>query len=310
MKEQGIPMSADLGIRHVSKNSYTLLVAVNAGGSVAGLDWTDAKGTTHRLFRHSDGTGWAGGALPSPGSFPMVPFANRIDGGRFSFGGDVIEVPVNRPETDVAIHGFSNAAPWHVAEETAGRLVILQRHSDPRSPYCYDAAQAFEITEGGVLIDLAVTNRADRVLPYGIGHHPWLERDGETVVIFNASGSFSADDRRLPIGPVALSEVADFREGLNVGHLPLMDACFAGWDGEALVEWRERGVRLRMAAEGALRILHVYVPDDQPYFCLEPVSHIPNVHNRRDLAAFGDTAALEPGQTLAGRVTLVVQSMP
>ena len=299
----------DPDIRRISNAGYRLGVAVNAGGALVGFDWTDKNGDRHPLFRDWEASGWDGGPLPGPSSFPMIPFANRIDGGRFTFEGQSIAVPVNRPETDVAIHGFSYALPWRVVEEAQGRLVIAQEVENTRSPYIYAAEQAFSLSSEGLAMDLTVINRSDRTLPFGFGHHPWLEGDGGTVVSFAASHAFSVDARTLPISPIPAETIADFRHGVDVGQAQGIDTCFAGWDGAALVEWRRRKVRLRVETAGAFCCLHVYTPAGQDVFCLEPVTHVPNVHNRRDLAGYGDLAAVPPGGSLTGHLRLSAESM-
>jgi aldose 1-epimerase len=259
----------DPDIRRLSRAGYSVGVAVNAGGTLVALDWTDRAGTIHRLFRTGNGTGWSGGPLPYPSSFPMIPFANRIDAGRFTFEERPVAVPVNRPDTGVAIHGFSYANPWRLVEETNERLLIAQEFEGTQSPYSYKAEQAIEISAGELIVDLKVTNEARCTLPFGFGHHPWLELESETFVTFGASHTFSMDERRLPVSAMPAESIADFRNGADVSQLPGIDTCFAGWERTALVEWRRRGVRLRIEAAGAFCCLHVYTPPDQKFFCLE-----------------------------------------
>jgi aldose 1-epimerase len=90
--------------------------------------------------------------------------------------------------------------------------------------------------------------------------------------------------------------------GLAVNRVAL-DNAFVGWDGQAVVTWPERRVRLRLAASALLGTLVVYSPPGQSFFCAEPVSHITDAFN---LAAAGqaDTGmlTLAPGETV--RVTL------
>jgi aldose 1-epimerase len=44
------------------------------------------------------------------GCFPLVPWSNRVLGGRIEFGGRVVQVPCNfGPD---AIHGEASARPW------------------------------------------------------------------------------------------------------------------------------------------------------------------------------------------------------
>ena len=41
--------------------------------------------------------------------------------------------------------------------------------------------------------------------------------------------------------------------------------------------------------------LHLYMPPGEPYFCAEPVSHMPDALNRYDMPM----TILEPGETAA-----------
>jgi aldose 1-epimerase len=45
-------------------------------------------------------------------AFPLVPFANRIRGGRFSFADRDVVLPLNRPPERHAIHGQAWQATW------------------------------------------------------------------------------------------------------------------------------------------------------------------------------------------------------
>jgi aldose 1-epimerase len=297
----------DLDIRRVSGGGYSFEIAVDAGGSVAAFEWRDPDGRPHPLFRPSARSITPTGTLEQASCFPMVPFANRIDGGRFEFSGAVVEVPVNRPETNVAIHGFSYARPWEVREEREGLLVIAHVFADEGSPYAYTALQSFETGPGGASITLEVRNDGGRPLPFGIGLHPWLVVEAETVVSFAATHGLTADDRRLPVAAVPAAEIADMSDGRDVDRLAFLDTYFANWDGQAVVEWRRRGVRMTVDADGAFRNLHFYNPVDPKFFCIEPVSHLPNVHNRRDFAAYGDYAVLRPGERLIGTMSVVAE---
>jgi aldose 1-epimerase len=55
-----------------------------------------------------------------------------------------------------------------------------------------------------------------------------------------------------------------------------------------------------MAATVPFRDVIIYIPPGQPYFCVEPVSHIPG--------EIGSTR-LEPGATLAGEATFRLSNL-
>jgi aldose 1-epimerase len=59
-----------------------------------------------------------------------------------------------------------------------------------------------------------------------------------------------------------------------------------------------------------LRNLHLCMPASRAVFCVEPVSHVPGVVNRRAFAHLGDMTALAPGEALEGTVVLSPERLP
>ena len=68
------------------------------------------------------------------------------------------------------------------------------------------------------------------------------------------------------------------------------DNCFEGWHGDA----RIRDEKLSLKLSSSLNQLVVYTPQAQPYFCVEPVSHVSNAIHMADPAAHG-LRTLAPG---------------
>ncbi|CAN5706558.1 hypothetical protein BH11PSE6_BH11PSE6_00450 [soil metagenome] len=60
--------------------------------------------------------------------FPLVPYANRIAGGRFSFGGRDIRLPLNFGDHPNTLHGFGWQRPWDVVEVAPDRARLTQVH--------------------------------------------------------------------------------------------------------------------------------------------------------------------------------------
>src|ERR687897_805150 len=48
--------------------------------------------------------------------FPLIPFSNRIENGRFSFNGSPMRLAQNLPGSPHAMHGHGWQAAWEVAE--------------------------------------------------------------------------------------------------------------------------------------------------------------------------------------------------
>jgi aldose 1-epimerase len=82
----------------------------------------------------------------------------------------------------------------------------------------------------------------------------------------------------LPDREAPADALGDWAAGARVSADVLIDNVYGGWDGPAVVT-RGDGLRLTIRATGA-PFLHVYRPPGEPFFCLEPVSHLPDAINR------------------------------
>jgi hypothetical protein len=184
----------------------------------------------------------------------------------------------------VAIHGFGFQAPWMIEAIEQGAIRLTHAHRVPDSPFRYRAEQTFRLGPGRVRIELAVTHEGTNAMPYGIGLHPWLPRSPETRLQFTATHVFIPDESKLPREPDVVGPALDFTRARRAAEAAPLDACFAGWNGQAVVRWPEENGGVAISADGAFCALHVFVPDDRPVLCVEPVSHVPNVHNRPDWA--------------------------
>ena len=150
-------------------------------------------------------------------------------------------------------------------------------------------------------------------MPAGIGWHPYFPRAADTTLTARVAGLWLTDADVLPVAHVTPPPDRDPGRGLAVDRVAL-DNVFTGWDGQAMIAWPERGVRLQMAASPPVRSLVVYTPPACPFFCAEPVSHATDAFN---LAATGrtDTGMLTvpPGETVQASLTLtpeVVRGWP
>jgi aldose 1-epimerase len=68
----------------------------------------------------------------------------------------------------------------------------------------------------------------------------------------------------------------------------------------------EERLRLALTASRSLRWLHIYSPPGLDFFCIEPVSHMPNAINRSAPPAITGHKLLAPGERFDARVTLSV----
>lgn len=290
----------------VADGPWVLEVVPERGASLSRVAWRHPDGEMREICRRpsaadiDDRTG----SLSKLSSFLMLPFANRIDGARFDYDGAAHTLPLNRPEQNCAIHGHSRQSAWAVVEAGAARLVCEDDFARPDTPWRYRARQVFEIREGAARLEVSVENRGAAPLPFGFGHHPWFPRAADSRLRFAATRTFETDARTFPVADRAPSPTDSFADGVRLADRVGFDQCFAGWSGTAEITQPGQDVRLTLTGDGAYRLLHVYVAADRPDFCVEPVTHAPDVVNRRQFAPLGDMARLAPGETLSAVLAL------
>ncbi|GAB2583465.1 aldose 1-epimerase [Streptomyces capparidis] len=206
-------------------------------------------------------------ASPRPhgyGSFPMVPWAGRVDRGRFRNGPVLHQLPVNSPPH--AIHGTGVGSAWRRvrAADTPASATFTYDLTDPW-PYRGRVTQIVELAPDSLTLTLAVET-AEESFPAQAGWHPWflrrLSEDGqEARIAFDAAWQEERGEDHLPTG-----QRIEPRPGP-------WDDCFGMPDGvDVTLTWPgELELRVTSRAE------YVVVYDEQSdALCVEPQSGPPN----------------------------------
>lgn len=285
--------------------AFQVAVYPELGATVAAVRWRTPDGRLVDLMRPELPGAAAAGRTSDMSMFLLGPFTNRIDGGRIPTPDGDLQVPVNRPAEGNAIHGFLRTSAWAVERTTPDRLVLATRHDGTDDPYAYDAAFTVLREDDTLSFTLELINAALRVLPFGIGLHPYFAPSPDMSVAFEAGGSLAVNERMLPVALLPV-QPGGFGSGAPVQplHGAPFDAHFHHWTRTARVEWPEHAVAMTLTASPAFGNFHIFLPADRSAVCLEPVSHVVDVMNRRQFADCGDLVPLAPGATLAGTMTL------
>lgn len=285
-------------------HGYRVAVDPEYGANITGLNWSGPCGRQIAILRRCDDIELIPGE-PSPvGCFPMAPFANRIDGGVFTFADRVHVVPVNRPDENVAIHGLSRFEPFETLSQADSRLVL--RHRQRGDVFAYDLIQDVKIDPSGVAVRLTLFNRG-RTMPFGIGLHPYFMRGDGARLQLSASARSVSDLRHLPMRFEGRGSGPEFVRGACLDGLEGYDAHYAGWHPRcAVLDRPDAGIRVMVTAADAFSNVHVYVPPSGDLVCIEPVSHVPDIHNRATLSEFGKLSVLGPQGVLSGSMLLSV----
>jgi aldose 1-epimerase len=264
------------------------------GGSIARFDYCTDIGKKIPCLRGVEGE--EASALDC-GSFPLVPFSNRIRGGRFTFRGREIVLRPNLAGDPSPLHGHGWLVPWDIVSAEAAAAELAFRHEPGEWPWAYEARQHFALDANGLTAILSCTNQSDAPMPCGLGHHPYFPCTAETRVDTGVGCAWTIDDKVLPVEKVPAEGRYDLRHRLVCGQD--LDNGFGDWSGLARIATPGRPFRIELSSPDA-RFFQIYSPASGGFFVAEPVGHANAALNEpeEDWAALG-LGILEPGETMS-----------
>ena len=121
--------------------------------------------------------GYGPNELPPGGAGQLLaPWPNRIDGGRYTFGGAEFQLDLSEPAHGNAIHGLTRWAAWRaVMHDVSTVLLRSVPHGEQGYPFCLEIDAEYRLeADTGLHVAVTATNRGDRAAPYGTGSHPYL----------------------------------------------------------------------------------------------------------------------------------------
>lgn len=210
----------------------------------------------------------------------LLPFSNRISGGGFTHEGRFHPLAPNIEGNPFPVHGSAFQSTWQVERVEPKQAELTLNASGP-GPFRYSASLSYALEQGALTMTLVTTNTGLQSLPFGVGFHPWFVRTARTTLQFGAKGYWSEDESHLPksFHPISTGDF-DFS---SPHALPAdwINSGFIDWSGSANIIWHERGLGVTVSADAPLSTLILYSPSETAdFFCLEPVSHSVDAHNR------------------------------
>lgn len=238
------------------------------------------------------------------GSYPLVPFSNRIGEATLLWQGTQHPLVRNNGAEPHAIHGVGWQRPWEVLEQKGPLLMLAYEHrADASWPFAFDCSQSFLAKPQALEMTLSLTNQSDRPAPAGLGWHPYFVKRTRSHVSFAATGRWEMGQDKLPT-------VRELSHGLDTDCAFLdVDHCFDGWTGAVLLS--DELLQLRISSN--LHRLVVFTNDTREFVAIEPVSHVNNAANL--VAAGADAQALglvvlQPGESMSAQMSIEVEHVP
>jgi aldose 1-epimerase len=277
----------------LAADNLRLELSPSVGGAISAFEWTDANGARPILRKcHSPLE-----KVLDACCFPLVPFSNRIRGGRFSFRGREVVLRPNMAGDPSPLHGQGWLSQWTVERQDKRSAVLGFRHEAGEWPWAYEARQEFALDERGFSVRLTCRNASDDPMPCGLGQHPYFHCGSETQIDTRVDCAWTIDDHVLPVEKVPADGRYDLRERLVCGQD--LDNGFSGWGGEARMSDPGWPYELRLSSPQA-KFFQLYSPPEGGIFVAEPVSHANAALNAPE-SEWGELGmrVLEPGEEMS-----------
>lgn len=271
---RGVADARDSAAVTLANAQLRLDVVPALGGGITRFDWRGNGDAPTPIFRCCA----SARADTDPNAlacYPLVPYSNRIGGGHFRFAGREFDVPRNRANEALPIHGDGWLEAWRLVQSDAVSATLALDRSRGK-PHAYRATLTYTLDAATLAVTLGVENAGREPLPFGLGLHPFLPRDAGTELSAAASGLWLSGDDWLPVRHVPVPPAWQF----GVAY-PLPDAlvnhAFTDWSGHAVVVWPTKRLSLTIASNADCYVL--YTPRGEDFFCFEPVDHPINAVN-------------------------------
>lgn len=223
----------------------------------------------------------------------LAPFPNRIKNGRYTFKGKNYQLPINRPKENNALHGFLYNKPFEVLENnvTQNKVVLTLQHNYNGNvdgyplkfktivTYTWDAPFTIKIS-------IAITNLDDKLMPLGLGWHPYFQfpqNINHLTLKMDTKSKFLVDDQMIP--NLETLAYASFKKTKKIGAITF-DDCFElnglETNHQTILTDDLNNISLTIEQDiSTFKYLQVYTPPSRDCIAIEPMTCVPDAFNNK-----------------------------
>jgi aldose 1-epimerase len=287
----------------LERGSLRCTLSAEAGGSVVGL-WLAEVAVVAPLTSSNKERLQPPTTLPRAGSYPLVPYSNRIANAQLHWQNHVYSLTRNFAPEPHSIHGVGWHRAWDILHCTAQNAALRTLHApDAHWPFAFEATQTFALTHDTLHMEMSVTNVGTLAAPFGLGWHPYFAKRPPARINFSAAGRWEMGVDNLPTHRAPSL-------GIDAGCAPLnVDHCFDGWSGELHL----RDETLHTVVRSDLKFLVVYTHPDMDAIAVEPVSQVNNAFNMFDTQRYDEKTLgvriLQSGESMRAWMSVQVNAV-
>lgn len=242
----------------------------------------------------------------------LLPWPNRVNGGRYAFEGVENRLPLTEPDSENALHGLTRWSNWVPLNHSASSITLgLRLYPQDGWPFVLGIEITYTLSSVGLTVRTGAQNLGETNLPFGAGYHPYVTvgtpRIDAALLKVPAATYLESNDRLIPTGrsPVEGTDF-DFRQAREVGATEL-DTCFTDVIPDAdgftrvLLSNPADGFTVTVAMDAAHGYIQAYTGDTlaeadrRRSIAIEPMTCAPNAFNN----GMG-LRVLAPGEVFTG----------
>jgi aldose 1-epimerase len=138
----------------------------------------------------------------------LVPFPNRVRSGAYDFNGEHYQLPINFSGEGHAIHGLMYDKSFEIITTDfteKGSLTVHYKYNGSVKGFPFPCAVSytFSLFESKFSCDISVKNTGTKILPLGVGWHPYFTLDTDVddlqLKMPNVS-TIEVDESMIPTG--------------------------------------------------------------------------------------------------------------
>jgi aldose 1-epimerase len=223
----------------------------------------------------------------------LFPFPNRLRDGKYQYGGQTYQFPINNASSHNAIHGFSKNVEMHVShvetKKEYASITCTYTHAATHKayPFHFTFNITFILRGGSLEIEMVFINTDKVALPVGLGWHPYFkisDKSDDTSLQMPDCQLIDIDARMLPTGKK--TPFNDFKKLTKIGHTTLDNGFYITnrtenaevklkSDKGTLTYWQETGA-------AKWNFLQVFTPPHRESIALEPMTCNIDAFNNQD----------------------------
>lgn len=252
------------------------------------------------------------GNSSSTASFIMLPWANRIGGGKLSVDGTVYQLRTT-PDDGTARHGDTRSRTFTVTSSAPDSVTLTldsRTQPDMNWPFAFRTEITYRLSGASFIWTIALTNEDNRAFPAGFGHHPYFVRpNDQPIVQIPANRQFTLINAMAYEPAIPVPPDLDFRAPRKLLPDEVFDNLLTERidNAPAQLAFPDRSVTLSFRADPLFAHWIIYAPVGKPFFAVEPQTNANDgfALDEKGIAGSG-TFTLAPGQTISAEAALTI----